>query len=42
VQQNESVNRTQSSHNTMQQTKQIYQNSNALDRIESNATAEAI
>jgi len=26
----------------MQQTKQIYQNSNALDRIESNATAEAI
>jgi len=26
----------------MQQTKQIYQNSNALDKIESNATAEAI
>jgi len=26
----------------MQQTKQIYQNSNALDRLDSNATAEAI
>jgi len=26
----------------MQQTKQIYQNSNALDRLDLNATAEAI